>query len=91
MNQRRSYIEIIAEMLKIGENGAGKTKIMYAANMSYYQLNKYLGLLLDRGLINELTPVNHHFNYQVTEKGMKLLSSIGDVLGALESEEEIRN
>ncbi|MBM4433417.1 MAG: hypothetical protein FJ025_05395, partial [Chloroflexi bacterium] len=43
VNQRRSNIEIIAEMLKVGENGAGKTKIMYNANLSYTQIQKYLG------------------------------------------------
>jgi predicted transcriptional regulator len=34
MNQRRSNIEIISEMLRIGAEGAGKTEIMYSANMS---------------------------------------------------------
>ena len=42
MNQRRSNIEIIGDMLRVGENGAGKTEIMYSANMSYSQLQKYL-------------------------------------------------
>ncbi|MFC1984758.1 winged helix-turn-helix domain-containing protein [Chloroflexota bacterium] len=38
MNNRRSNIEIVADMLRVGENGAGKTEIMYSANMSYYQI-----------------------------------------------------
>jgi len=38
MNRRRSNVEIIADMLKVGENGAGKTEIMYSANMSYTQI-----------------------------------------------------
>ena len=40
MNKRRSNIEIIADMLRVGENGAGKTEIMYSANMSYAQIQK---------------------------------------------------
>ena len=42
VSRRRSNIEIIADMLRIGENGAGKTEIMYSANMSYHQIQKYL-------------------------------------------------
>ena len=47
VNQRRSNIEIIAEMLKVGENGAGKTRIMYNANLSYKQIQKYLGPVVE--------------------------------------------
>ncbi|MEE8352832.1 MAG: winged helix-turn-helix domain-containing protein, partial [Dehalococcoidales bacterium] len=34
VNGRRSNIEIMADMLRVGENGAGKTEIMYSVNMS---------------------------------------------------------
>lgn len=84
MKHRRSNIEIIADMLKVGENGAGKTEIMYSANMSYYQLQKYLGFLLAHGFIDRLVAKNSHFNYRVTEKGSKLLKSIENVLEVLE-------
>ena len=43
MNRRMSNIEIIADMLKVGGNGAGKTEIMYSANMSYVQIQNVLG------------------------------------------------
>lgn len=84
MKQRRSNIEIIADILKIGENGAGKTEIMYSANMNYHQLQKYLNFLLTHGFIDKLTMENSHFNYQTTEKGSKLLESIDNVLEVLE-------
>lgn len=84
MEQRRSNIEIIADMLKAGENGVGKTKIMYSANMSYSQLQKYLGFLVAHGFIDRLTMENSHFNYRITEKGSNLLKSISNVLEALE-------
>ena len=54
VNRRRSNIEIIADMLKVGENGAGKTEIMYSANMSYSQIQKYLGYLLSQGFIDKV-------------------------------------
>jgi predicted transcriptional regulator len=83
VNQRRSNIEIIAEMLKIGENGAGKTKIMYNANLSYSQIQKYLGYLISQGFIDKLELGNPAVTYRVTESGLRLLSSISSVVEML--------
>ena len=83
MNSRRSNIEIIAEMLKIGENGAGKTKIMYSANMSYSQIQKYLSFLLSQGFIDKVEVGNPKVTYQVTTKGAKLLESIDTIIEML--------
>ena len=84
VNRRRSDIEIIADMLKIGENGAGKTKIMYNANMSYSQIQKYLGYLMGQGYIDKMKMGNPSVTYQVTDSGLKLLqliNSIREMLG----------
>jgi predicted transcriptional regulator len=83
VNRRRSNIEIIAEMLKVGENGAGKTKIMYNANLSYSQIQKYLGYLIGQGFINKLELGNPSVTYRVTESGLRLLSSISSVIEML--------
>jgi len=80
MNRRRSNIEIIADMLRLGENGAGKTEIMYSANMSYSQLQKYLAFLLSHGLINKVEVGNPVVTYHVTDKGLGLLRSIDTVM-----------
>jgi len=82
LDRRRSSIEIIADMLRLGE--AGKTEIMYSVNMSYFQLQKYLNFLLDRGLIDKVILGNPSVTYRVTEKGLKLLRSIDAILGTLE-------
>jgi len=84
MNQRRSNIEIIADMLRVGENGAGKTEIMYSANMSYTQIQKYLGFLLSHGFINKVEVGNPVVTYQVTEKGGELLRNITTIVEILE-------
>ena len=84
MNQRRSNIEIIADMLRVGENGAGKTEIMYSANMSYAQLQKYLGFLLSHGLIHKVEVGNPVVTYHVTEKGGELLRNINTIVEILE-------
>jgi len=84
MSRRRSNIEIIADMLRVGENGAGKTEIMYSANMSYSQLQKYLGFLISHGFIDRLEVGNPVVTYRVTEKGLSLLGSIDTVLTVLD-------
>ncbi|MDP2730884.1 MAG: winged helix-turn-helix domain-containing protein [Dehalococcoidales bacterium] len=87
MNKRRSNIEIIADMLRVGENGAGKTEIMYSANMSYYQIQKYLSFLVKHRFIDKIEVGNPSVKYQVTKLGSKLLKNIDSVtelLGWLE-------
>ena len=84
MNNRRSNIEIIADMLRVGENGAGKTEIMYSANMSYSQIQKYLSFLIGHGFIDRVEVGNPVVTYQVTEKGLALLRSIETILEVLE-------
>ena len=84
MGQRRSNIEIIADMLRVGENGAGKTEIMYTANMSYSQIQKYLDYLINQGFINKVNMDNTLVAYQVTDSGLKLLKAIDTLMNMLE-------
>ena len=71
-------------MLKVGENGAGKTEIMYSANMSYAQIQKYLGFLLSHGFINKVKMGNPSVSYQVTDKGGELLRNINAIVEILD-------
>jgi predicted transcriptional regulator len=84
MNRRRSNIEIIADMLRVGENGAGKTEIMYSANMSYAQIQKYLGFLVSHGFVSKVHVGNPAVTYKVTEKGGDLLRNIDGIMEILE-------
>ena len=77
---------MIADILRLGE--AGKTEIMYSANMSFFQLQKYLKFLLELRLIDKVTVGNPTVTYRVTRKGLKLLKSIDAVLVTLELREE---
>jgi predicted transcriptional regulator len=74
-------------MLRVGENGAGKTEIMYSANMSYTQIQKYLGYLLTQGFIDRIEIGNPVVTYQVTEKGLGLLRNIEGIMEALDFED----
>ena len=83
---RRSNVEIIGDILRLGKSG--KTAIMYDADLSYYQLQKYLQFLTDRGFLEQLpatTPNNKSFN--PTDKGEQLLGQIDKVIDFLSPNE----
>jgi predicted transcriptional regulator len=86
INNRRSSIQIIADMLRLGE--AGKTEIMYSANMSYFQLQKYLNFLLQQKLVDKVYLGNPSVSYRVTKKGFGLLKHIDSVQKVLETIDE---
>ncbi|MFC1941138.1 winged helix-turn-helix domain-containing protein [Chloroflexota bacterium] len=86
LNNRRSNFEIIADMLRLGE--AGKTEIMYSANMSYFQLQKYLNFLLQMKLIDKVTVGNPTVTYRVTKKGLRLLRNIDNITHMLDLGEQ---
>ena len=81
LDRRRSSIEIIADMLRLGE--AGKTEIMYSVNMSYFQLQKYLNFMIDRELVDRVKLGNPSVTYRVTKKGLTLLRHIDEILDTL--------
>ncbi|MFC1901546.1 winged helix-turn-helix domain-containing protein [Chloroflexota bacterium] len=83
VSRRRSNIEIIADMLRVGENGAGKTEIMYSANMSYSQIQKYLEYLVSQGFVNKVNMDKTMVAYQVTDSGFKLLKAIDTIMEML--------
>jgi len=58
-------------MLNVAARGALKTHIMYRANLSHRQLEKYLHFLEDKGLIRKL--LDDSGGYEATEKGIEFL------------------
>jgi len=87
LERRRSSIEVVADILRLGE--AGKTEIMYTVHMSYGQLQKYLDLLLKLRLIDMATTHNQSVTYRVTQKGLRLLRNVDTVLEILEGEKGV--
>lgn len=49
--RRRDKLCIIADIIEIAKEGTLKTQIMYKANLSFIQLNNYIGFLLNNNLI----------------------------------------
>ena len=73
----RSKMRILADMMraiqKEAEEGAGPTKILYAANLSHDRLTQYLDELLEKELVTETGPDNNSRIYFLTEKGREFL------------------
>jgi len=49
--RKRSYLDVLSDILLVALDGAKKTHIMYRANLSYSQLEVYLNFALLRGLL----------------------------------------
>ena len=70
----RHSLEIVRDILQIASVRTRKTRIMYQANLSYMQVQKYLHELLDTGL---LIHESHSF-YLITKKGQKFIELYHD-------------
>jgi len=72
--KRRDRLGIMAEILEIAKHGCLKTQIMYRANLSFAQLNEYLGVLLEVGLLRETNEDGKRV-YNMTRKGISFLQN----------------
>ena len=69
--ERRDKIDIILAILEITNQPIKKTHILYTAKINFYQLSRYLDLLLNMGLLEEIS--DPFEGYRITEKGRVLL------------------
>ncbi len=81
MSKKRAYrskVRILADMMRAiqseGEDGAGPTKILYAANLSHDRLTQYLEELVGKELIRETDEDENNRSYLLTEKGREFLN-----------------
>lgn len=78
---RRTSYDIISEILDVARKGAFKTHIMYKVKMSYFQLEKYLSMLVEKGFLRntEVKPSKSgrtHTVYRTTLEGRRLLNRL---------------
>ncbi len=85
-NGRRSNIEVIADILRMGE--ASRTHIMYRVGMSYAQLEKYLDYLVERSFLAWTRDRYPGGIYHITEEGKLLLESIEKIEELLYRDDE---
>ena len=72
----RSRTDIAAAILEISLEGAIKTKIMYKAFLSFPQLKEYLGVLVEKELLEHNAAEQ---KYRTTDKGRQYLKMYRDV------------
>jgi predicted transcriptional regulator len=73
---RRDRLSIILRILETACTPIKKTHILYQAGINYYQLSRYLDLLVREGMIEQV--LEPYLSYRTTEKGhvlLKLFSS----------------
>ena len=86
VNNRRSEIQIIGEILRLSVDGAKKTELLYQGNLSYSQLQNYLHFLIDKELLKMHTVKDNGNSskfYRPTDKGLTFLQDINRVLSYL--------
>ena len=83
LDGRRGEIAILAEILRLAENGAGQTKIMYGCNLSYQGMRTYLQSLQKTGLVR-VTRTSSGAQFTTTAKGKSLLSCLETALDLLQ-------
>jgi len=69
VNKNRGRLDIVRDVLSIASVKVRKTRIMYGANLSFVQLERYLSLLQGSGLLEH----DGDSGYLVTERGIKFL------------------
>ena len=83
-HKRRDKLSIIAAIIEITREGALKTQIMYKANLSLPQLNKYLTLMLKTKLLTQ-TIYDGREGYVVTEQGLDFLQKYSELVNMLKT------
>ncbi len=75
--QKRSDIDIMANILNEAHEGSRKTRIMYRCNLSHRQLKAYLKLLLDMGFLafHSEKDSNNPYQFETTVKGLEFIDA----------------
>ena len=76
---RRGRFEIIGDILSLAKDGAGKTTIVYRANLNFNVVNRYLRLLIQEGLISPADGSARKL--KTTEKGLLYLKAYENLRG----------
>ena len=82
-------MDIIAAILSVAKKGAGKTQIMYRANLSFKQLQKYMDFLMKKDLLST-NEDNRGTQYETTSKGYEFLHDYKKIKEILSETEENR-
>jgi len=84
MSSKRNPNLVTAQILEICTDGAGKTRIIYKANLNSVTGTEYLKSLTKNGLI-EAIPDGSRFIYKTTPKGNELKERLGEFKNIMEN------
>ena len=73
-HERRGRVEIMMDILDEALGGVNKTSIVYGANLNFNMAERYLPLLLNRGLIVKLDGERGDV-YKITARGREVLKN----------------
>jgi predicted transcriptional regulator len=68
---KRDKLDIMLRILEVANVPVKKTHILYQAGINFYQLSKYLDLLLRTGMLEQIE--DQHVTFRTTEKGRILM------------------
>ncbi len=71
---RRGRVEIMMDILDEAFRGVNKTGIVYGANLNFNMAERYLPLLINRGLLVKLDGQTGDV-YKITERGREVLEN----------------
>lgn len=77
---RRNDLDICADILRVAQKRARKTRIVYSTNLNFKIVKKYLGRLIDNGL---LKPADDDRCFITTRKGALFLEQYGDLINTI--------
>jgi len=77
----------MADILEIAKNGALKTPIMFSANLCSAQLDEYLYLLLEIGLLEAVNKGEKTY-YRTTTQGLHYIQGHKKLTALLDTERE---
>lgn len=82
---KRSESDIIQKILSETKHGIKKTQLMYNANMSNTQLDRYLVKLIEQQFIEQRNEEDNGTLYYLTPKGEKLDNALKQIFELLEN------
>ncbi len=83
--KNRSRLDILYDIITASRPMAKKTHLMYKSNLSFKQLDIYLGILLENGLLQERNDIEQGRVFCATNRGItftRLFEQIQTFLGS---------
>lgn len=83
ISKRRSRLEVVRDILLASSesHGVTKTEIVYGAKLNFNRVNKYLGVLIKKGLIDKREGSTDR--YHLTRKGISFLDKADEIFSML--------